>query len=38
MKLQELSTYRKKLSSTDFIYRADLFSKAIWERIVHPSM
>ena len=30
MKLQELSTYRKKLSSTDFIYRADLFSKAIW--------
>lgn len=30
MKLQELSTYRETLSSTHFIYRADLFNKAIW--------
>lgn len=30
MKLQDLSAYRTTLSTTDFMYRADLFSKAIW--------
>lgn len=30
MKLQDVTTYRKKLTGSDFIFRADLFSKAIW--------
>lgn len=30
MKLQDITTYRNKLTDSSFMFRADLFNKAIW--------